>query len=122
MEYVLVHSNHDLSGVVKVLNAAHSTIAVEFGFTKENNPTNNAFIDEQTLKTQLEKGIVLYAMAIEGKIIGGEDTKVSLDADFFNAITNNLDGDVLFVLNQSMCVFSEVKKDYTKTYLLSALE
>jgi diamine N-acetyltransferase len=70
LEYVPVHQSHDLSNVVKVLNEAHLTIAREFGFTKESNPTNNAFIDEPTLKIQLEKGIVLYALTSEEKIIG----------------------------------------------------
>jgi diamine N-acetyltransferase len=70
LEYVLIHSDQDLSGIVRVLNEAHGTVAAEFGFTKETNPTNNAFIDERTLKTQMGKGIVLYALKIKDEIIG----------------------------------------------------
>jgi diamine N-acetyltransferase len=70
VEYSPVQSNHDLSDVVKVLNEAHLTVAEEFGFSKESNPTNNAFIDESTLKTQLEKGILLFSLTVKGRIIG----------------------------------------------------
>jgi diamine N-acetyltransferase len=70
LEYSMIQSNHDLSDVVKVLNEAHLTVAEEFGFSKDSNPTNNAFIDASTLKTQLEKGILLYSLAVKGKPIG----------------------------------------------------
>jgi diamine N-acetyltransferase len=70
MEFVCVHANLDLSDVVKVLTEAHGTVAKEFGFTKESNPTNNAFIDEHTLRTQLNKGIELYQLTIGDKAIG----------------------------------------------------
>jgi len=70
MEFICVKSGHDLSGVVKVLNEAHSTVAKEFGFTKETNPTNNAFITDQTLREQLDKGIELYQLEVNHNIIG----------------------------------------------------
>lgn len=70
MEFTHINPEMDLSAVVNVLNVAHSTIAKEFGFTKETNPTNNAFVDEQTLQTQLKKGVDLYAMSNQGKLIG----------------------------------------------------
>lgn len=62
-------SGSDLSMAIEILNKSHQTIAVEFGFTKQNNPTNNAFIDEQTLRTQLSKGIDLYVMSLDKKQI-----------------------------------------------------
>jgi diamine N-acetyltransferase len=70
MEFVRVHANHDLFAVVKVLHEAHGTVAKEFGFTKENNPTNNAFVDEQTLRTQLEHGIELFQLTMNNRVIG----------------------------------------------------
>ena len=59
MEFIRVKSDDDLSGVIRALNEAHGTAAKEFGFTKESNPTNSAFIDEQTFRVQLNKGIEL---------------------------------------------------------------
>ena len=52
----------DLAGAVSVLRSAHGTVAQQFGFTQETNPTNSAFIDAETLRGQLEKGIELYLM------------------------------------------------------------
>jgi ribosomal protein S18 acetylase RimI-like enzyme len=70
MEFVRVHANQDVLVVVKILNEAHGTVAKEFGFTKENNPTNNAFIDEQTLRTQLEQGVELFQLTVKHRAIG----------------------------------------------------
>lgn len=70
MEFNFVNSSNDLSAIVHVLNVSHGTVAVDFGFTKDNNPTNNAFIDESTLRNQLNKGIDLYAMSVNNELIG----------------------------------------------------
>ena len=70
MEFIGVRSNLIISIVVKILNEAHGTVAKEFGFTKENNPTNNAFIDEQALRTQLEQGVELFQLTINDLAIG----------------------------------------------------
>ena len=70
MEFSSVSSNSDLTGIIHVLNVSHGTVTKEFGFTKENNPTNNAFIDVITLKSQLEKGIQLFALSVDSAIIG----------------------------------------------------
>lgn len=70
MDFTLVNSSNDLSAIVQVLNVSYGTVAKDFGFTKDNNPTNNAFINESTLRTQLNKGIDLYAMSLDNKIIG----------------------------------------------------
>jgi len=59
----------DLSAIVQVLNVSHGTMARDFGFTKESNPSNNAFINEQTLRAQLRNGINLYALSINSKMI-----------------------------------------------------
>lgn len=70
MDFSFVNSSNDLTAIVKVLNESHGTVAKDFGFTKDNNPTNNAFIDESTLRTQLNKEIELYAMSLDSKLIG----------------------------------------------------
>jgi ribosomal protein S18 acetylase RimI-like enzyme len=90
MEYVRIYANHDLSKAVKVLNKAHGTVAAEFGFTKANNPTNSAFIDEQALKTQLDKGIELYQLTINDKVIGCiaiEKSKKEVDTFYIEKVS-----------------------------------
>ena len=65
-----IQPENDLSAVVHILNASHGTVAKQFGFTKETNPTNNAFIDEATLRLQLNRGIRLYGLTVENVLIG----------------------------------------------------
>lgn len=60
----------DLSAVVHLLNASHGTVAKQFGFTRETNPTNNAFIDEDALRAQLSHGIRLYGLTVDNALIG----------------------------------------------------
>jgi len=60
----------DLSDAVAVLRSAHGTVARQFGFTQETNPTNSAFIDAETLRGQLEKGIELYLMTDDHAPVG----------------------------------------------------
>ena len=70
MNIAQINPDSDLSEIVKVLNVSHGTVAEEFGFTRESNPSNNAFIDKTTLKQQLSNGINLYAMSVNNKITG----------------------------------------------------
>lgn len=65
-----INPESDLSGVVQVLNLSHGTVAEEFGFTKESNPTNNAFIDKSTLKSQLNYGIDLFGLEQDNRLVG----------------------------------------------------
>jgi hypothetical protein len=62
MEFIRVKSDDDLSGAIRA--------AKEIGFTKESNPTNSAFIDEQTLRVQLNKVIELYRLEVNNKSTG----------------------------------------------------
>jgi diamine N-acetyltransferase len=55
----------DLAISVKILTDSHLTVAKEFNFTKQNNPTNSAFVDVETLKTQLSKGVELYLLIVD---------------------------------------------------------
>ncbi len=70
MNFIYINSEKNLSAILHVLNVSHGIVAKEFGFTKYNNPTNNAFIDEQTLRAQLDKGIDLYALSADNILIG----------------------------------------------------
>jgi diamine N-acetyltransferase len=84
MEYTLVSSSNNLSAIVQILNVSHGTVARDFGFTKDNNPTNNAFIDESTLRIQLNKGIDLYTLSQDEVWIGCiAIEKSSKEADTF---------------------------------------
>lgn len=72
MQILKVDPQSDLSAIVELLNRSHATIAEEFGFTKETNPSNSAFINQVALREQLEKGIDLYALGAgdEGGLAG----------------------------------------------------
>jgi diamine N-acetyltransferase len=70
MKFLKVSPDSDLSESVNVLNLSHETVAKEFGFTKDDNPSNNAFINVETLKAQLEKGIDLYLLLDGNKAAG----------------------------------------------------
>jgi len=48
-----VTKQNDFVILVKLLNDSFATVAKEFGLTKENRPTNNAFITSEELKVQL---------------------------------------------------------------------
>jgi hypothetical protein len=68
MDITFINPSTDLSAVVHVLNVSHGTVAKDFGFTRDSNPTNNAFIDESTLRAQLNKGIDLYAISSNSQL------------------------------------------------------
>jgi ribosomal protein S18 acetylase RimI-like enzyme len=70
MDFIYINPDEDVSAVLKVLNLSHGTIARDFNFTKEDNPTNNAFIDEKTLREQLKNGIALYGLKMENRLVG----------------------------------------------------
>lgn len=65
-----IYPESDLSAVVQVLNRSHGTVAKQFGFTRETNPSNNAFIDADTLKAQLNTGINLYGLKVDEVLVG----------------------------------------------------
>ena len=69
-EFIYIEPNQDVSEIVRVLNLSHGTIAEDFNFTKEDNPTNNAFIDEKTLREQLNNGIELYGLKMNNRLVG----------------------------------------------------
>lgn len=70
MNFIKISPDDDLSEVVQVLNKSHGTVAEEFGFTKESNPSNNAFVDAESLRKHLMKGIELFLLTVKGKAAG----------------------------------------------------
>ena len=70
MKFTNITINDDLADIINVLNKSHGTVAEEYKFTKDNNPSNNAFIDDATLKAQIEKGIELYSLSINAETVG----------------------------------------------------
>ena len=65
-----ITKNDDFSHYINVLNRAFITVANDFGLSKENCPTNNAFIDEQTLKKQLAENMEFYHLVLNKQTIG----------------------------------------------------
>jgi ribosomal protein S18 acetylase RimI-like enzyme len=63
----------------KLLNIAFATVARDFGLTKQNNPTNSAFITSDELKAQLTEYREFYKYMDNGKPIGFVAIEKSLD-------------------------------------------
>ena len=71
MSYVIRRiEEHELEECAAVIRAGFLTVAEEFGITKENAPTNGAFIQAVRLFEEKAKGHMMY-VAVQGrKIIG----------------------------------------------------
>jgi diamine N-acetyltransferase len=63
-------SNEDLDKCVGVIREAFGTVAREFHITKENCPTNRAFIEKIHLQEDFEKGNRMYVLVAGEKIVG----------------------------------------------------
>jgi len=55
---------------VRVIRDSFITVANEFNLTKENAPTNPAFIEMETLQAIKQQGIEMYGAYIDNNIIG----------------------------------------------------
>ena len=53
------------------------------------------------------------------KFIGKDDILIAVDADFFNAIVNNIEDKVLFVFRENAIIIAEHSENLDKTYLLA---
>lgn len=60
----------DFIALTKLLNEAFGTVAQEFGLTKENVPTNSAFITSDELKVQFTENREFFAYIDENQIVG----------------------------------------------------
>lgn len=65
-----INPQDDFTKLAEVLNQSFATVAEEFGLTKENAPTNNAFISGEELKSQLTGDREFYVYEEDGKPIG----------------------------------------------------
>ena len=65
-----INKQDDFSVLAKLLNEAFSTVAEEFGLTKENSPTNNAFVTADALQLQLTESREFYSCEDKEKPIG----------------------------------------------------
>lgn len=60
----------DLLNCLNVIHSSFMTVAVEFSLTKENCPTNGAFMPFLRLENDYMKGDLMYAVYDNDKIIG----------------------------------------------------
>lgn len=65
-----VNLQSDFAALAALLNESFATIAKEFGLTKENSPTNNAFITGEQLESQLIDSREFYAYKEKDRLIG----------------------------------------------------
>ncbi|MDR0835922.1 MAG: GNAT family N-acetyltransferase [Tannerella sp.] len=65
-----ISSQDDFKIFAKLLNESFKTIAKEFGLTRENTPTNNAFISAKDLKAQLMDNREFYYFDMDNRAIG----------------------------------------------------
>jgi ribosomal protein S18 acetylase RimI-like enzyme len=68
MENIIPLNN--ITVITNVVNSSFLTVAKEFGFTKENAPTFPAFIGEDRIEKDLNRGLIMYGYSCEHKIIG----------------------------------------------------
>ena len=56
--------------LVQVIREANATVAREFNLTKENAPTNPAFITYEALTESINRGLVVYGFYEDEKLVG----------------------------------------------------
>ncbi len=66
----LVSPHDDFKPLTQLLNAAFGTVAEEFALTKENSPTNAAFVTNEELRSQLTDRREFYRYEENGKTSG----------------------------------------------------
>lgn len=72
-----------LDRLLEVLHESFSTVAVEFGLDRGNNPTNGAFIEKSDLERLIEKGLMVYGYYEKGMIAGCVGIKQGDRSDVF---------------------------------------
>ncbi len=71
MDYEIKLVREDqLEECAEVIRQSFMTVAKDFGLTKENSPTNGAFIQKERLMEEKLKGQFLYGMFHDNRIIG----------------------------------------------------
>ncbi len=70
-EFVEVGDDEEwLRACLEVIRAAFATVADEFGFTERSAPTNAAFWDLVRLRAEGTRGARLFALLIDGSVVG----------------------------------------------------
>jgi len=65
------------------------------------------------------KGVGEWKTQLDAKFIGKKDILIAVDADFFNAITNNLSDEVTLIFRETAVILAQKTDNLTKTYLLA---
>ncbi len=73
----------DVAAGAQVIRQAFWTVAENFGLTEENCPTNGAFLRDEALVEELERGTALYGLFDEGGMAGFVALKRKDDAVFY---------------------------------------
>lgn len=73
----------NLEACAEVIRQGFMTVAKDFGLTKENCPTNGAFIQKDRLEAELEKGQLMYGVMDQEKIIGYMQLEKNTDELYF---------------------------------------
>lgn len=68
---------------VRVIRDSFITVANEFNLTKQNTPTNPAFIEIETLRAMKQKGIDMYGAFVNNTMIGFVAIEKSTDSLYF---------------------------------------
>lgn len=66
-----------------VLQRSFLTVAEEFNLTKQNAPTNQAFVTPESLKAAINNGLKMFGFMENDKIIGCIGIKASKDSSIF---------------------------------------
>jgi len=64
-----------------ILHSSFGTVASKFHLTKDNNPTNGAFITTDQLKSRIESGLIMYGYYKNKVLIGSVGIKQSKVVD-----------------------------------------
>jgi diamine N-acetyltransferase len=83
MEMIRPVGRESSDRLLEVLHESFSTVAVEFGLSRENNPSNGAFIGKRDLEVRMEKGLVMFGYFEKGDIVGCVGIKQSDKGDVF---------------------------------------
>lgn len=83
-----VSINDAFQPYTELLNLAFSTVAAEFNLTKQNCPTNNAFITSEELKTQLTEVKEFYCYFLDAIPVGFIAIEKSMRAENLYYIEN----------------------------------
>ncbi len=78
-----ISTDQNLNEVTEVIRRSFLTVAEDFGLTRENAPTNPAFMEVNDLKKSMERGLRLYAAFDKDRIIGCVGIEASNEKDVY---------------------------------------